>query len=107
MRLPVQPSPPAPPVEDLYEIRERPPVTPARFVRTRNLPPLILPPRQKPREPAQGGRETPPAAAAPVGEERRRTDRRVAQVPVLLDTRSGRDRRQAGGGQGGGVDIEA
>lgn len=106
MRLPVLPFPPPPPAENLYEVRERPPVTPARYVRARDLPPLIVPPRQKPRK-GQGGRETPPAGAAPAGEERRRTDRRLAQVPVLLDTRSGRDRRQARGGQGGWVDIEA
>lgn len=106
MRLPVQPLPPPPPAEDLYEIRERPPVTPSRFVRARNLPPLIVPPRQKPRESAKDGREAPPAAAASLGKERRRADRRVAQVPVLLDTRSGRDRRQARGGEGDGVDIE-
>jgi hypothetical protein len=106
MRLPVQPFPPPPAAENLYEVRERPPVTPARYVRARNLPPLIVPPRQKPRK-AQSEDAAPPADAAPAGEERRRTDRRVAQVPVLLDTRSGRDRRQARGGQGGGVDIKA
>lgn len=105
MRLPVESLPPPPSVEDPYEIRERPPVTPARFVRARSLPPLIVPPRKKPRDSAQGGRE--PASVHTMPEERRRADRRVAQVPVLLDTRSGRDRRQAGGGQGGGIDIEA
>lgn len=105
MRLPVQPLPPPPPAENLYEIRERPPVTAVRYVRARNLPPLIVPPRQKPRAPAKGGREDTTTATAPLGEERRRAERRVAQVPVLLDTRSGHDHRRSGGGQGN-IDIE-
>jgi hypothetical protein len=95
----------------LYEIRERPPVTPARFVRARNLPPLIIPPKKR-READAGatGREPRASAqAAAVGEDRRRGERRVAQWPVLLDTRSGRDRRHrdaGGAGSGPGVDIE-
>ncbi len=112
MRLPVLPLTPPPPPEDLYEIRERPPVTPARFVRARNLPPMIIPPKKRPRADA-GVTDSEPQArveAVEVGEERRRHDRRKAQMPVLLDTRSGRDRRHrndgtAGGGSG--VDIEA
>ncbi|MDW8323814.1 MAG: hypothetical protein RMK60_06915 [Burkholderiales bacterium] len=116
MRFPVDPLPVTPPAEDLYEIRERPPVTATRFVRARTLPPLILPPRRKAREQAAQGH--PPAAqdtpaerlqttGMPVTEERRRGDRRVAQVPVLLDTRSGIDRRRSSTGQGGAaIDIE-
>lgn len=112
MRLPVLPSPPPPPAEDLYEIRERPPVVPARFVRARNLPPLIIPPKKK-SNPDQGvakGKTQDRVKTAAVGEERRRSDRRTAQLPVLLDTRTGRDRRHrddATASAGSGVDIEA
>jgi hypothetical protein len=112
MRLPVLPSPPPPPAEDLYEIRERPPVTPARFVRARNLPPMIIPPKKRPKSDTGVTNSAPQARVqtVAVGEERRRGDRRTAQLPVLLDTRTGRDRRHrddgtAGGGSG--VDVEA
>lgn len=112
MRLPVLPSPPPPPVEDLYEIRERPPITPARFVRARDLPPMIIPPKKRPKADTGVSKSEPQAAvqAIEVGEERRRRDRRTAQLPVLLDTRTGRDRRHRDdgtAGSGSGVDIEA
>lgn len=111
MRLPVLPSPPPPPAEDLYEIRERPPVTPARFVRARNLPPMIIPPKKRPRADtgATNSELRVSGQAVEVGEDRRRSDRRRAQLPVLLDTRTGRDRRHrddTAGGTGSGVDIE-
>lgn len=112
MRLPVQPLPPPPPADDLYEIRERPPITPARFVRARSLPPLIIPPRKRRKDDTDGSNSEPQAnlQAVKMGEERRRTERRVAQLPVLLDTRTGRDRRHRGdatSGNASGVDIEA
>jgi len=112
MRLPVSPLPPPPPAEDLYAIRERPPVTPARFVRARNLPPLIIPPKKRPGADSGAPKGEPQAQvqAGEVAQERRLGDRRTAQVPVLLDTRTGRDRRhrdRAGGGMGTGVDTEA
>lgn len=111
MRLPVLPPSPPTTAEDLYEIRERPPVTPARFVRARNLPPMIIPPKKRPRAEAGVTNSEPQAnvQAVEVGEERRRSDRRTAHVPVLLDTRSGRDRRQGDDGMAGSgytVDIE-
>lgn len=112
MRLPILPSPPPPPAEDLYEIRERPPVTPAPFVRARNLPPMIIPPRKRPRADTgvSNGEPQSDVRAVEVGEERRRRDRRTAQLPVLLDTRTGRDRRQRDDGMAGNgstVDVEA
>lgn len=112
MRLPVQPLPPPPPADDLYEIRERPPITPARFVRARSLPPLIIPPRKRPKGDTGRGPAKPEARiqSGTVGEERRQGDRRTAQMPVLLDTRTGRDRRHRDdtvGGGGSGVDIKA
>lgn len=112
MRLPVLPSPPPPPAEDLYEIRERPPVAPARFVRARNLPPLIIPQkkRSKPDQGVAKGKTQDRVKTAAVGEERRQRDRRTVQLPVLLDTRTGRDRRHrddATASGGSGVDVEA
>lgn len=112
MRLPVLPLPPPPSAEDLYEIRERPPITPARFVRARNLPPMIIPPKKRPKADTGVSNGEPQANVQPVedGEERRRHDRRTAQLPVLLDTRTGRDRRHRGdatSGSASGVDIEA
>lgn len=111
MRLPVLPPAPPPPSEDLYEIQERPPVTPARYIQARNLPPLIVPPRRPPRRAAgraapDEGQQSPPVYQ---GEERRKADRRVAQQSILLDTRVRRDRRRPRvGGEGeAGVDIEA
>jgi len=111
MRLPVLPSPPPPPAEDLYEIRERPPITPARFVRTRTLPPMIIPPKKRSRADTGVTQGEPQAnvQSVPMGEERRRSDRRTAQRPVLLDTRTGQDRRHrddATTGAGSAVDIE-
>lgn len=112
MRLPVSPLPPPPSAEDLYEIRERPPITPARFVRARNLPPMIIPPKKRPKADTGVSNSESPANVQPVAveEERRRHDRRRAQMPVLLDTRTGRDRRHRDdgtAGSGSGVDIEA
>ena len=109
MRLPVLPPSPPPPGEDLYEIRERPPVTPVRFVQARNLPPLIVPPRRAPRRPAgQPEAAQAQATAGYQGQERRKAERRVAQQSTLLDTRVERDRRRPVGETGAaGVDLEA
>lgn len=111
MRLPVIPPPSSPPADDLYQIRGRPPVTPAPFVRARNLPPLIVPPKKSPRnlasgeDKAQDGEQLAPSRA--VTEERRQGERRTAQIPVLLDTRSGGDRRQRQDAAGAAIDVEA
>lgn len=112
MRLPILPSPPSPPAEDLYEIRERPPVTSAPFVRARNLPPMIIPPKKRPKPDTgvSSGELQVDVRVVEMREERRRRDRRTAQLPVLLDTRTGRDRRQRDDGMAGSgstVDIEA
>ena len=111
MRLPVLPSPPPPPAEDLYEIRGRPPITPARFVRARTLPPMIIPPKKRPRADTgltQGDSQA-NVKSVQLEEERRRSDRRTSQQPVLLDTRTGWDRRHRNDGPVGAglaVDIE-
>ena len=111
MRLPVLPSPPPPPAEDLYEIRERPPITPARFVRARNTAPMIIPPKKSPRADIGVAQGDPQANVKSVqmGEERRCSDRRTAQQPVLLNTRTdldGRHRDDGMVGAGLAVDIE-
>jgi len=110
MRLPVLPSPPLPPAKDLYEIRERPPITPARFVRARNTAPMIIPPKKRPRADTGVTQGDPQANVKSVQlEERRCSDRRTAQQPVLLDTRTGLDRRHRNDGTVGAglaVDIE-
>jgi hypothetical protein len=99
MRLPVEPAPPAEPVEDLYAIRRRGPAPRVGQVVARTLPPLLIP-TQRRTVPAL---ETPSDEVSPPvvehaewreGEDRRRLCRRVVHVPVLLDTRSGEDRRR-------------
>lgn len=114
MRLPVLPPTTPSPAEDLYEIRERPPATAARYVRARDLPPLIIPARVVSGRGSSGNQgASSEAAASPggyLGEERRKGSRRAGQLNVLLDTRSGRDRRRYEEGDdraGMGVDVEA
>jgi hypothetical protein len=114
MRLPVLPPTTPPPAEDLYEIRERPPATAARYVRARDRPSLIVPARVVSGRGSSGGgggsSEEAPTPGEYLGEERRKASRRAAQLNVLLDTRSGRDRRRYEEGDnqaGAGVDVEA
>lgn len=61
------------------------------------------PQKQPPPSPKKGGYPPPPTAIGPEAEskpepvERRRSDRRSKNQPVLLDTRSNRGRRRAPG----------
>lgn len=99
MKLPVEPLPPAEPVDDLYAIRRRQPVPAPSRVAPRTLPPLIIPaqhayvPEEEEAEVVAGGRGTEQPGERREGEERRRLCRRITHVPALLDTRSGEDRR--------------
>lgn len=95
MRFPVDPLPPVRVTEDPYEIQETAAVRPLRPVSTPLAQQRLLPRRRAPATPV---RETPQPSPPPVerraGGDRRKADRRVANVPVLIDTRSGQDRRR-------------
>lgn len=98
MKLPVEPLPPAEPAEDLYAIRRRQPVPAAARVAPRTLPPLVIPPRHAhiPEEESAEARDAhlpEESEKRREGEERRQVCRRISNAPVLLDTRSGDDRR--------------
>jgi hypothetical protein len=93
MRFPIDPLPPVGITEDPYEIHEKAGVTAVRSVTEprvalRNMPPRRAP--EPPRERDQRALELERRAM----EDRRRIDRRIANQPVLVDTRSGVDRRR-------------
>lgn len=113
MRLPDLPPPLPPAAENLYEIKERPPVTPAPKTRPRTLPPLVLQRRRARRQNAEdssgqdgaAAQDAQPSQAIP---EHRMGERRHVQRYILLDTRSGHERRQVQQGTAAtGVDILA
>ena len=74
---------------DRYELRPLPRVQGARPVQPRNLPPLVFQHRLPRRNKEEERRHDP----HPQGE-RRTYCRRTQHQPVLLELRSGRDRRQ-------------
>lgn len=91
MRFPIDPLPPVGITDDVYEIQEKAGVMPVRPVGERSLPPLIV--RRRRAAPPQEQPQRPPTERR-VGEDRRKMDRRVSNQPVLVDTRSGLDRRK-------------
>ena len=110
MRLPVGPPPAAEPAEDPYAIHRRDAPPRVGAVGARRMSPVLVPARhggpeqpglsgQEARLEAVDGAEVSAATAAHLavreeGEERRRICRRLRQEKVLLDTRSGEDRRR-------------
>ena len=101
MHFPDSTLPPLPPVTDRTEISPK-----ARSGPTRKVVPGF------PESPAEGGGQHPhehPSEAHPLephhdeavpyaGENRRKICRRIYHIPVLLDTRSGEERRKHGDG---------
>lgn len=99
MRLPVEPLPPPEPADDLYAIRRRVPVPRAGQVTARSLPPLVISPHHEPIGEAEPRAENAAKDTGDQGEgreieDRRLMCRRIYHLPVLLDTRSGEDRRR-------------
>lgn len=92
MRFPLDPLPPVGVTDDPYEIQEKAGVTAVRPVGERSLPPLIVRARREP-QPPQEQAQRPPAVERRA-EDRRKMDRRISNQPVLVDTRSGLDRRK-------------
>jgi len=91
MRFPIDPPPPIGVTDDPYEIQEKAALTPTRPVGPRTQPPLAL------RQQRQATRPAPPRPSEyrpRAAEDRRTLDRRVSNQPVLVDTRSGLDRRK-------------
>jgi hypothetical protein len=91
MRFPLDPLPPVGVTDDRYEIQEKAGVTAVRPVGPGSAP-LTAPRRPAPqqRQPEQPAQE----AERRAGEDRRTVDRRTQNLPVLVDTRSGFDRRK-------------
>lgn len=86
MQFPIMPTNPATGPRDTAQVREPGQVTGVRPVSPEAPETVPLP------------RATQPPAAEPARlEERRREDRRRRREPVLLDTRTGRDRRRSAG----------
>lgn len=112
MRLPVDPLPPIEPGEDPYVIRRRAPVTALPGAGPRSFPPLIFPhpEREAAENTSQADANSQHEQGQPAGNpgagkhtephieqerliDRRLYCRRIAQLSILLDTRSGEDRR--------------
>ncbi len=93
MRFPLDLLPPVGVVDDRYEIPQAEAVRPAPAVGPRTQPPLVVRPRPKPKAEAEAPRQPPEREQRAQGD-RRQGERRVAQLPVTVDTRSGIDRRQ-------------
>ena len=94
MQFPVMLVTPPPSGEDFYEIKDMPPVTAARSIRTdlASYPEQGLPQgKNRPEQEAESGEES---NRRYTGRERRIQCRRITQESILLDTRSGRDRRR-------------
>lgn len=84
--------PPIGGVVDRYELRPLPAVQGTRPVQTRNLPPLIFQHRRY--QPEWNAAEHPERRHDPhLQGERRHYCRRISHQPVLLELRSGKDRR--------------
>lgn len=89
MRFPNDAVPPAKPATEPTEIGEPAAVSPVRPIRT-GIRGAFIEPRAR-----QGSAEGELSRFAErQGEDRRKVSRRLHQVPVMLDTRGGRDRRK-------------
>ena len=79
--------------DDPYEIQEKAATSALRPVATGNQPPLLIPQR-RPIGETRPVKSKPPETERRNHDERRTTDRRTQNLPVLVDTRSGLDRRK-------------
>lgn len=93
MRFPIDPLPPVGVTDDPYEIQEKAAISALRPVGARTLPPMIVPQRRT-APTARQPQQPPPETNRRAQEDRRTTDRRTQNTPVLVDTRSGLDRRK-------------
>jgi hypothetical protein len=98
MHFPDSILPPLSPVTDPTEVTPKAPVSPVRRV-VPGFPEALaeqgVPTRQHHEAGAETAAEPPHQEAAPyTGEDRRKMCRRIYHIPVMLDTRSGEERRK-------------
>lgn len=98
MHFPDSKLPPLPPVTDRTEVTPKAPVSPVRKV-VPGFPEALaeqgVPTRQHNETEPETATESPHQEAAPYsGEDRRKLCRRIQHIPVMLDTRSGEERRK-------------
>lgn len=94
MRFPTNNLPPAPLVENRYEIRQPDAVAPARAVAPQAAArQRYLPKRQQSGQSGTGQQQGEVSEDRRSGDDRRQQGRREAEETVILDTRTGLDRR--------------
>lgn len=94
MRFPTNNLPPAPVVENRYEIRQPDAVAPTRAVAPQaGARQRYLPQRKQSGQGAAGQQQGEVSEERRSGDERRQQGRREAEETVILDTRTGMDRR--------------